>query len=78
MADVSFIECTSLNFSYNIMGLVTVSYTMVHTNADITVRSSITAGGQTFKGYILDASMNTVPNALGWYETHVTMMATTN
>jgi hypothetical protein len=78
MADVSFIECTSLNFSYDIMGLVTVSYTMVHTNADITVRSNISAGGQTFRGYIVDASMSTVPNAMGWYETNITMVATTN
>jgi len=77
MADVSFIECTSLNFSYDIMGLVTVSYTMIHTNADITIRSSITAGGKTFSGYVLDASMGVVPNAVGWYETHVTMIATT-
>jgi len=78
MADVSFIECTSLNFSYDIMGLVTVSYTMVHTNASLTVKDSISAGNQIFSGYILDASMTTVPNAIGWYETHVTMIATTN
>lgn len=74
----SFIECTSLNFSYDVMGLVTVSYTMVHNEASITVATTVTAGGQTFRGYIMDASMSTVPNAEGWYETHVTMIATTN
>lgn len=73
-----FIECTSLNFSYDVMGLVTVSYTMVHNEASITVVTTVTAGGQTFRGYIMNASMSTVPNAQGWYETHVTMIATTN
>lgn len=74
----SFIECTSLNFSYDIMGLITVSYTMVHESDDLTVDREISAGGQTFRGYIMDASMNAIPNTQGWYETHVTMMATTN
>lgn len=74
----AFIECTSLNFSYDIMGLVTVSYTMVHNEASMTAVTSISAGGQTFNGYVMNASMNSVPNTQGWYETHVTMIATTN
>jgi len=74
----SFIECTSLNFSYDILGLVTVSYTMVHNTANLTVDTSIDAGGQTFRGYVMDASMNPIPNTIGWYETHVTLIATTN
>ena len=74
----SFIECTSLNFSYDIMGLVTVSYVMVHNEASMTAVTNITAGGRTFRGYIMDASMNAIPNTIGWYETHVTMIATTN
>lgn len=75
---VAFIECTSLNFSYDIMGLVTVTYTMVHDNASLTVANQISAGGQTFRGYVIDASMNAIPNTQGWYETHVTMISTTN
>jgi hypothetical protein len=74
----SFIECTSLNFSYDIYGLVTVSYTMVHDTASFTAVTTIDAGGQTFRGYITNASMNAIPNTQGWYETHVTMLATTN
>lgn len=74
----SFIECTSLNFSYDIMGLVTVSYTMVHNEESITVVTSVSAGGQTFNGYVMSASMNAVPNTQGWFETHVTLIATTN
>lgn len=74
----AFIECTSLNFSYDVMGLVTVSYTMVHNESTLTAVTSISAGGQIFKGYIMNASISTVPNAQGWFETHVTMIATTN
>lgn len=73
----AFIECTSLNFSYDVMGLVTVSYVMVHNTPNITAVTSIDAGGQTFVGYIMNASMNAVPNAQDWYETHITMIATT-
>ncbi len=74
----AFIECTSLNFSYDVMGLVTVSYVMVHDTPNITAVTSISAGGQTFRGYIMNASMNAVPNTQDWYETHITMIATTN
>ena len=74
----AFIECTSLNLSYDIMGLVTVSYTMVHNTSDITAVTEISAGGQTFRGYIMNAAMNAIPNAHGWYESHITMISTTN
>lgn len=75
---ISFIECTSLSFSYDVLGLVTVNYTMVHDEKKIIVLNEITAGGQTFTGYVMDASMHAIPNTSGWYETNVTMIATTN
>lgn len=78
MASIQFIECTSLSFSYDVLGLVTISYTMVHNDKQITVLNTITAGGQVFNGYIMNASMNSVPNTTGWYETNVSMVATTN
>jgi hypothetical protein len=78
MAGVQFIECTSLSFSYNVLGLVTVNYTMVHNEQKVTVVNSITVGGQTFRGYVMDAFMSAIPNTSGWYETNVTMIATTN
>lgn len=73
-----FIECTSLNISYNIMGLATVTYTVVHDTTGFVVYDTISAGGQTFVGYITNASMNQIPNTEGWYETHATLIATTN
>lgn len=75
---VLFIECTSLSFSYDIMGMVTVNYTLVHDDPNISISNSITAGGKTFSGYITDALMTAIPKATGWYETHVTMISTTN
>ena len=73
-----FIDCTSLNVSYNTMGIVTVTYTVVHDSPGFVVYNTIYAGGQVFKGYITNASMNQIPNTEGWYETHATLIATTN
>jgi len=73
-----FIDCTSLSFSYNIMGIVTVSYTVVHDSFGFVTYNSISAGGQTFSGYVINASLNQIPNTEGWYETHVSLLATTD
>lgn len=72
-----FIDCTSLNFSYNSMGIVTVSYTVVHDTFTFITYNEISAGGQTFTGYIINASLNQIPNT-EWYETHCTLLATTD
>jgi hypothetical protein len=74
---IEFIDCTSLSVSYNVMGVATVSYTVVHNVFDIVTYNTITAGGQTFSGYIINASMNQIPNTEGWFETHATLIATT-
>lgn len=75
---VEFIECSSLNFGYDIMGLVTVSYTVVHNTPKFVTYNTIEAGGQTFAGYVTSASMNPIPKSEGWYETHVSLIATTD
>ena len=73
-----FIDCTSLNISYDVMGRATVSYVVVHDVQDFVTYNSITVGGQTFDGYIVSASLNQIPNTHGWYETHCTLISTTN
>lgn len=73
-----FIDCTSLSFSYNVMGIVTVSYTVVHNDFSFVTYNSISAGGQTFSGYVTNASLNQIPSTQGWFETHVTLLATTD
>ncbi len=73
-----FIDCTSLNISYNVMGIATVSYTVVHDNPGFVTYNSISAGGQTFTGYVINASLDQIMNTSNWFETHVTLVATTN
>lgn len=75
---VAFIDCTSLTISYNVMGIATVSYTVVSNEVGLKAFDEIEAGGRTFTGYVASASGNRIPNTSTWYETHVTLMATTN
>jgi hypothetical protein len=73
-----FIDCASLNISFNVMGIATVSYTVVHDSSNFVTYDSISAGGKTFTGYVVNASMDQILNTSGWFETHVTLVATTN
>jgi len=73
-----FIDCTSLSVSYNVMGIATVSYTVVHNTFEFITYTSVTAGGQTFDGYVTNASLNQIPNTENWFETNVTLIATTD
>lgn len=74
---IAFIECTSLSISYNIMGIATVSFTIVHNSPGLKTVSSITAGGQTFSGFVSNADVIPIVNTNGWYESHVTLITTT-
>lgn len=75
----SFIECTSLSINYDILGVATVTYTVVTDTAGLTGQlvNQIIAGGQTFTGYITNANINPIPNT-AWYEIHATLISTTN
>ena len=75
---VEFIDCTSLNISYNTMGIATVSYTVVHNDFKFVTYNQISAGGQNFSGYVVNASLNQIPGTEGWFETHVSLITTTN
>lgn len=78
-----FIECTSMNISYDVMGKATISYTVVHGIRAITpfpegmTENQITVGEQTFRGYVANATLNQIPRT-SWYETHVTFVGVTN
>jgi hypothetical protein len=76
---VSFIECTSLNISYDILGVATITYTVVTDTSGLEGQlvNQITAGGQTFSGYITNASISPIPQT-EWYEINATLIATTN
>lgn len=80
-SQIDFIECTSLNISYDVMGIATLSFTVVHNVSSLSILDSyqrISAGGQVFSGYITDAYMSAIPRTEGWYETQVTLISTTN
>ena len=70
------IECTSLSVSYDITGVATVSYTVVHQDDNMVAYDSLSVGGRTFTGYIANAVLSPMPNTDGeWYETAVTLVA---
>lgn len=72
-----FIDCTSMSFSYDIMGRVVVSYTVVHQSSDFCYIETIHAGGKVFTGDVTGMSLNQIVGTSGWYETHVTLITTT-
>lgn len=70
-----FIECTSLSISYDILGLATVSYTLVSDSPNITPYTTISTDSVTFTGYVTNLAMNTIPNT-NWFQTSVTLITT--
>ncbi len=74
----AFIECTSLSFSYDIFGIVTVSYIMVSNSSGFCYTTTIHAGGVLFKGYISSMTMKPITGTVDWYETHVVLTAEGN
>lgn len=74
-----FFDCPAFSASYNIHGLVTVTYAIIHSSSSIPagVSNSISTGGQTFSGYVTSISTDRV-SGTSWFETTVTLMATTN
>ena len=74
------IECTSLSFSYDVYGNVTITYTTFYQSSGIPsfcYDTNLEAGGQTFDGYVTSMSLNKIPETKDWYETHVTVIART-
>jgi len=73
---VEFIDCVSVKISYDVMGRVTVSYTIVSDESGMKAHTSVEFGGQTFTGYVVSINLNQIPNT-SWYENYVTLIATT-
>jgi hypothetical protein len=74
--DVTFIECTSLNISYDVMGLVSISYTVVSNTPGMKIFGVVEGAGFSYSGFVTNASYNPLVNST-WFETHVTIMAVT-
>lgn len=77
---MQFIECESLNINYNIMGIATVTYTIITNTYSPTTFSSIFAGGVSFRGVVTNVHKQPIPkteNAADgpWYTVNVTLIA---
>ena len=77
---VGFIECESVNISYNIMGIATITYTYIADNDQLVVLNDITIGSVDFSGVVTDVYQQPIPNtensiAGSWYMTNVTLIA---
>jgi len=74
----TFIECTSLNVSYDITGIATVSYTVISDAAGIIAYDEISVGNRTFIGYVTSATNSIMPKTEAggpWYQTQVSLLA---
>lgn len=76
-----FMECESLSISYNIMGIASISYTIISDSASPYIDNSIRAGGVNFDGVITSVYTQPIPKTEradggSWYSTNVTMVAT--
>ncbi|RKX67064.1 MAG: hypothetical protein DRP42_01450 [Tenericutes bacterium] len=79
-SEMEFMECTSLQIHYDVMGIATVSFTLVSNKQglpDLENWRVIEAGGQTFTGHVTNLNMQSIPKT-SWFETHVTLVTTTN
>ena len=73
---IEFIECSSLNISYDVLGLASVSFTVV-TNSDVLTEdyTSIGVGDLTFTGYISGATAKPILST-DWWEWGMTLVMT--
>ena len=77
---MQFTECESLNINYNVMGIATVTYTIVTNDYVPSTFNYIYAGGVSFNGIVTNVSKQPIPNtenATGgpWYTVNVTLIA---
>lgn len=74
---ISFVDCESINISYNNRGLATINYTIFSNTTDFSsVKSEMSLGGNLFTGIVTEASCSKVKKT-GWYQINVTLVATT-
>lgn len=74
---LEFIDCTSLSITFDIMGIATINFTIIANTPGLKVRTTISAGGRTFVGYVTNASCTPLINAPKWYANNITLITTT-
>jgi len=76
----TFTECDSLSISYNIMGIATISYTLISTDFNASIYSSFEAGNTYFTGIVTNVYKQPIVNTElaedgPWYSINVTLVA---
>lgn len=73
--ELEFIDCTSLSINFDIMGIATISFSIMANTPGIKTRNSITIGENTYTGYIANASCTPLLNSSRWYTNNITLIA---
>lgn len=73
--EICFIDCTSLSLNYDIMGLVTISYTIIQNVKRFLVYKKLNFGGKEFVGWVTNVSLSPIKDSGGWFETNVSLVA---
>lgn len=77
MADIiEFIDCGSLSISYDVLGLATVSFTVVTNSDELTEDyTTMEVGDLTFSGYVSGATAKPILST-DWWEWGMTLVMT--
>jgi len=76
MDHIEFIDCASLNISYDVLGLATVSFTVVSNDGTMQEDySTITIGDATYTGYITAVSARPILFT-SWWEFSISLVMT--
>lgn len=78
---VQYYDCSAESISYNIMGIATISYTIISDNPNPSITPAFSSGGVSFNGVITNYATQIIPKSEhasngGWYSTNVTLVAT--
>jgi hypothetical protein len=58
---LSFIDCSSININYDMMGIATITFAVISVSPDTTTYTSLTFGGVTFTGFITSVEVKRMP-----------------
>jgi len=75
---VAFVDCGALTINFNVMGIATVTYSIITDTPNLNQIDDtlpLEAGGKTFTGFVTSASMRQIPKT-NWYEINVTIIST--
>jgi hypothetical protein len=72
---LSFIDCSSININYDMMGIATISFAVVSVEKTTTTYTTLTFGGVTFTGFITSVEVKRIPGTVV-YEQRYTFTGT--